>query len=882
MLRPTPAAPGIGGLLLRRTTLRHWRAEPRQTLLLIVILALGVAVYLSVRLANRAAVASFQNFTDTLTGQSDFLIRAPAGDLPESVLAELRAGLGARPVHVIPVVETTAAVPRGPGDAGPRFGRETYRLLGLDLVALSNLPRRGAGRSFFAGGGDQDSRAGFWGRLRGGAQAYVSAELATRDHLEAGGTLRLNLNDQVVALPVGGLIPENPEEPRIPANLVVLDLPALQALIGRPGKLDRVEFLVEPGAGADQVRAELPGLLATLGHGRWTVGSPGSQRAAAETMTRAFRLNLTVLSLIALLVGLYLTLQALDGAVVRRRGEIAILRSLGVEERMIRWAWRREALLLGFTGGVLGIGLGWAGAQAAVRFVGQTVNALYFATSVRSAQLRPGEAGAALVLAMAASLVAGWLPANQAARTPPAQLLGRHASPAGGQPLLRNYGLAAGLVALGVALAWLPPLKLAGGGRFPLAGYAAAFLWIFGGGILCAAGLPAAAALGRPWARRSAELRLALSHLARPSGRHRLAVACLLCSVGMTAGMAILVQSFDATVRGWVTRSFQADLYISSDGAQGAASQNKLPAATWRTLLADPAVADGALLQVFPLELEGRSTMISGTELAKLQAHSRLPWVEPPRDGAIFDPGRNGGLALASESFSARFEVHRGDRVTVVTPAGPRTLTLAGIFADYGNERGSILVERARLAGWFGDDAVNNVSLYLRPGVDPEALRRDWLRRWPGLAVYTNSRLGAEILRIFRQTFSITYALEVIGVVVAVVGLALTLASLLLDRRAELTTLRALGLTPREIARVTSIEGCALTVCAVAGGLGVSGALGWLLIFVINKQSFGWTLGFSLPWGQLALLAATVILTGTAVAHAVGRWGAVLPSDREE
>jgi putative ABC transport system permease protein len=876
MAPPSSRAPWIGGVLLRRTTLRHWRTEPWQTALLVVILALGVAVYLSVRLANRAAVASFQNFTDTLTGQSDALIRAPAGDLPESVLPELRAALGARAVHLIPVVETTAALPRAPGEDGQRFGRETYRLLGLDLVALANLPRRPAGPLFL--GGD----AGFWARLRGGTQAYVSAGLAARDHLGSAGPLRLNVDDRVVALPVAGLIPADPDGARVPDNMIVLDLPALQDLLGKTGRLDRVEFLVEPGPGAAALRAELPGLLGALGRGRWVVGSPGSQRDAAETMTRAFRLNLTVLSLLALLVGLYLTLQALDGAVVRRRGEIAILRSLGVEEGAVRWAWRVEALVLGLAGGVLGVLLGWAGAQVAVRFVGQTVNALYYATTVHSAQLRPGEAAAAVALAMGASLVAGWLPANQAARTPPAQLLGRHAAPAGGQPLLRNYGLAAALVALGVALTWLPPVRLAGGGRFPLAGYAAAFLWIFGGGILCAAGLPAGAALARRWGRRSAEVRLALSHLRRPSGRQRLAVACLLCSVGMTAGMAILVRSFEATVRGWVARSFQADLYVSSDGAQGAASRNKLPPATWRALLTDPAVADGALLQVFPLELQGLPTMITGTELAELQAHSRLPWVDAPRDAAVFDPGRNAGLALASESFAARFRVGRGDPVTFVTPAGPRTVVLAGIFSDYGNERGSILVERSQLAGWFSDEAVNNVSLYVRPGVDPEALRRDLLRRWPGLAVYTNSRLSAEILRIFRQTFSITYALEVIGVVVAVAGLALTLASLLLDRRGELTTLRALGMTPRELARGTSIEGCALTTCAVAGGLAVSLGLGWLLIFVINKQSFGWTLGFSLPWGQLAVLAATVILTGTAVAHAVGRWGAFLPSDREE
>ena len=180
------------------------------------------------------------------------------------------------------------------------------------------------------------------------------------------------------------------------------------------------------------------------------------------------------------------------------------------------------------------------------------------------------------------------------------------------------------------------------------------------------------------------------------------------------------------------------------------------------------------------------------------------------------------------------------------------------------------------------DDYAANVSLFLQPDADADSLRTDLLARHPGLAIYTNASLRSEILRIFRQTFSITYALEVIGVAVAVIGLALTLISVLLDRREELTTLRALGFSRREIALATAIEGTSLAASAVAGGLVLSLALGWLLIHVINKQSFGWTLGFSLPWAQLAALAVTVVATGAAVSYTVGRWGADLPADREE
>jgi putative ABC transport system permease protein len=218
----------------------------------------------------------------------------------------------------------------------------------------------------------------------------------------------------------------------------------------------------------------------------------------------------------------------------------------------------------------------------------------------------------------------------------------------------------------------------------------------------------------------------------------------------------------------------------------------------------------------------------------------------------------------------------------VPTPAGVQELTVAGVYADYGNERGSILVERARVREWFGDDAVTSVALFVKSGVEAEALRADLLGLYPGLSVFTNVGLRAEVLRIFRQTFSITYALEVIGVIVAVVGLALTLASMLLDRREELTTLRALGFTHREIAWAAAVEGFAVSVSAAVGGLVVSLGLGWLLIYVINKQSFGWTLGFSLPWGQLTVLAVAVTATGFAVSYAVGRWGADLPADREE
>jgi len=359
-------------LLLRRFSLRHARLAPRATALLVGILALGVAVFVSIRLANRAAVSSFTHFTDTLTGQSDLIVQAPAGTLPESVLPELRAALGVRPVHIVPVVEATAAEALAAGEAAG-FGRKTYTLLGVDLLALANLASQSnVERGYFDQGqaqevggrgarGDAAGAGDFWRAFAAGPQVWVSAALAQTPPK----SLALVFDERVRTLPVAGVIPTAKDAPRVPANLLVLDLPHLQQITGKVGRVDRVEFLVEPGPRAPERRAELQTLLEKLGGDRWIVTTPGARRESAETMTRAFRLNLTILSLIALLVGLYLIFQALDGAVVRRRTEIAILRSLGVEERAIQLAWLTEAAVLGLLGGALGVVLGWAGAQFA-------------------------------------------------------------------------------------------------------------------------------------------------------------------------------------------------------------------------------------------------------------------------------------------------------------------------------------------------------------------------------------------------------------------------------------------------------------------------------------------------------------------------------------
>lgn len=836
---------------------------------MLALLTLGVAVFVSIRLANRAAVSSFANFADTLTGQSDWIIRPLVGSLSESVLGQLREAFGSRPVDLVGVLETAVRVESRQG-VNAEGAKKSLTLLGVDLLAVGNLAEA-----------KQKSRRSTGGNFETVATASPGSNrvwVSPQSDFKTGQRLGVTFGDRVAELTVAGEIPVLAGENAVPENLAVMDLPDLQSLLNRPGQLDRIELVIGVGPDAERIRPEVGALAAHSGKERWTVDTAGATRETAATMTAAFRLNLTVLSLIALLVGLYLIFQTLDGAVVRRRAEIAILRSLGVPSSWIQQLWLAEAGVLGLLAGLLGALVGWVGAQWAVQLIGRTINTLYFATSVRSAGLDWGEGGLAIGLGVGASLIAGWYPARQAASTLPAQFLGRH-SVVAPQPGVRQLLLGAAMVVMGVAASRLPPLVFGAGLRFPVGGYIAAFLWIFSAGILTACALPLCSKVGEIAAQRYVSARVAVSYLRLPTTRHRFAVAALVCSIGMAAGMAILIASFESSIRGWIEQSLQADLYVTSRASRNASDSSYISAATVQRMAQDPAIAQMSTRLYREISIDGMSTSLAGIDFADPVVRAAFRWIEAPTDDAA---SARETTAFVSESFADRFGRHRGDRVRLLTPSGEKWLTVAGVYTDFASERGILSVDRVTVQRWFNDDAVTHVSVYLQPGFAANTVRQQWIAEYPGLTFFENSSLRKQILGIFRETFAVTYALEIIGVVVAISSLAISLASVLLDRRDHLTTLRALGFRRSELAWSACAEGVAIATCSVVGGLMLSIALGWLLIFVINKQSFGWTLGYVVPQFPLLLLSATTIAVSAMVSYSVGRWGAALAADREE
>ncbi len=846
-------------LILQRCALRHWRMAWRQQLLLLLILALGTAVHVAMRLANRSALAGFERFTEGLTQDSDWTLRAAAGPLSASWLREMRAALGPLPVTLLPMLEATVV----PAPTGPETAigtRPTWRLLGMDLIALQNL------RSSLVTSPHRPQQP------LTSRHFFVSERMAAQQHWQAGTVVRLVINDRLEEVTLAALLPSLPDLPAPPDNLLLMDLPEAQRLLRCANEINRVEVLAPSSPAFPNLREEAQARLVASAHDRWQVIAHEERRALADSMTEAFRLNLTVLSLLALLVGGYLMFQALDGVVIRRRDEIAILRALGITESAVQRAFLIEAALLGLIAGGLGVVLGWAGAQLAVRGVAQTMTALYGASHVTYAALDLREALTGIGLCLVTSLIAAWWPARQAAATPAAQVLSRHSVPWQGGALWRSTWAGIGLCAIACLLAQIGPLR-SDHLRWPLAAYAGALCWLLGAGL-------AASQLLRWYSFRDDPVRtVAFSQLRRPSVRHRFAIAALTSAMAMTCGMAIMIASFDHTMRGWVQRSMQADIYISSAGAQSASSTDQIEPATIAALQTLPEVLELAALQHAQVTLPDGPVHVLGSDVPFTQRHDLYAWVKQPPANWWQKPDP---WVVVNESLTERLNVQPGDTLELPIVGERKTVRIAGIYADYGNERGSITLPQPRFREWYQQEKAWRVALMLKPGSDAEVVRSSLQKNYPGLSIFTQHHLRNEALRIFRQTFAVTYALEAVGVVVAVAGLGLALASLMLDRQQDLLTLRALGFTHRDIATMGAWEGLGIALAGVIAGI-LSGLwLGWLLIYRVNKQSFGWTLNFAFPLWQILALAASVLGVGIGVAALVGRWSARLKAEQEE
>ena len=796
--------------------------------------ALGVAVALAIYQANEGVLQSFSASLDHVAGKTRLEVSAGETGFDEMWFSRIAGipGVG----HAAPIVQAITPVVGRPG--------EVLLVLGVDVFGDAGV------REY------RGPTAALTDPLRlltDPDAILLTAHYAGLYGLRVGDPIRLLTPTGPRRFVVQGLLADQGAALAMDGRFAVLDIASAQMAFGKLGRLDRVDLVPEPGADPGHVAAALRAMLPS----DLVVERPEARNAQVERMLGSFQLNLFVLSLIALFVGAYLVYNTMSVWVVRQRSQIGILRGLGVSRSGILLAMSGEGALIGLAGSLLGLGLGLVLTRATLAMVSRTVSSLY-------AFVRPGpvEAPAALILeaillGTGMSLLSSFLPALEATNLSPRETLAAASRERRHRPWVLAGGGAV-LLLSAYGLAQLGPVR----GR-PLFGYGASLALLLGTTLLCPTALLALQRSLGPALTRARLLggRLAAGNLGRGLRRNAVTVGAMVVGLAMLVSVSTMIHSFRRTVEVWVDQTIRADLYLSQASRLVKGADTRLPADVLATVRHVPGVAEAdGFRSLHVNDGQGGTFVLGAGDFGLMARRGRLLFRRGDSSSTLLQ-ARGHDQVIVSETFAERYRLAEGDEVVVRSPGHTLRLRIAGVYYDYTTDGGLLVMDRNLFRRLWQDPWLNSVVIYLDPGIDPEAVREAILERLSGrdsLVILSNRGLKQRILEIFDQTFAITYGLEAIALLVAVLGVLNALLASTIERTREIGILRSVGFGRvgilRSILWEAGLMGGLANLLGTLSGLGLS----LILIHVINKQSFGWTIQFSFPgW----LLAEYALLT---------------------
>jgi putative ABC transport system permease protein len=827
-------------LLFYRLMVRPLFREPVRTLLTISAIALGVAVVLAIELAGDAATGSFRSSMETLAGDNDLEVTA-SGGVPEGVVGTLATlpytiRVSARIEDYAVIVATKKSLP----------------LIGLDLVAEGSAsaqsdtrnsgatPAQSASGNAFENSGDADN---IW--------VGSSAGHKTGDRVE------LLINDQVRNYTVRGVYPDSSGN----ESAIVMDIAAAQHALNRFGRVDRILLKMPQTPSLQEWQQRLPSLLPA----GVEVRPQGNGTNENRRMLVAFRWNLRLLSYISLVVGAFLIYNTISVSVVRRRAEIGIVRALGASRGVILSAFVGEAACLGLAGALIGLPLGRFMATGAVRMMSATVESLYVSSRPGSITLDVGSALLALMIGIGVAVASSYSPAREASEVSPIEAMARgrreydvraHKN--------RDLSLAVALGLAATAASRAPAVV----GK-PLLGYLAAILLVVAFSLAMPAFVDAltlfsSKALGKFL---GVEAKLASRSLGASLRRTSVLVGALSTAIAMMTAVGIMVGSFRQTVMIWMSGQLPADLYLRPAGSEAADRHPTLSPGLAEELAKIPGVAAVDRLRAYEISFEDMPATLASADLSVLRSDQHSNFFSGRSREQVLAELRDSNTVIVSEPFTNKHHLKTGDSIKLSLGETQASFRIADVYYDYSSERGNILMDRNTMLRYLPDPAPSNLAIYVSPGAPLETVRAEIDRATAGRRVlmFSNRELRAEAIHIFDRTFAITYALEAVAVTVAVMGIAGALLALVIDRRRELGLLRFLGAATGQIRKLILVEAGLLGLLANLAGLALGFALSLILIFVINKQSFGWTIRFHWPV-QILLGALTVVYAATVLA----------------
>jgi putative ABC transport system permease protein len=827
--------------LFYRLMMRPLLREPVRLGLMVLAVGLGVAVVLAIELAGTAAAGSFHASMESLAGDNDLEVVA-SGGVPEAVVATLAT----QPYSL-------RISPRMEDFAVDTQTHETLPLIGLDLIAEGSryASQDDAGRTDSANNETMEESVR---NLGDPESVWVSASLKKN----AGQRISLLINDRVSDCVVRGVLPNVSGS----ENIILMDIAGAQRALNRFGRVDRILIKLPANGNLEEWQKKLSGILPP----GVEVRPQGAGTEENRKMLAAFRWNLRLLSYIALVVGAFLIYNTISVSVVRRRSEIGIVRALGADRRDVLAAFLGEAACLGVAGALVGLPLGRIMAGGAVKLMAATVESLYVSSRPGAIALTPDSIALALLVGVGVAVVSALSPAREAMQVSPVDAMAR-----GRREFLarahkgRDLAIAAALAALAGLAARMPAFA----GK-PLFGYLATILLI----AAAAYAMPAlvnfisriaAGMLGKLF---GVEAMLASRSLAASLRRTSVLVGALATAVAMMVSVGIMVGSFRQTVVTWMDNQLPADLYLRPAGDAAADRHPTISLELVEQIAALPGVAAVQRLRAYEINYDGMPATLASVDLRAARAEKKSDFFSGRSTSVVLDQLRGKNNIIVSEPFTYKHKVKTGDTIALSLGDARANFAIVDVYYDYASERGYILMDRDVLLKYLPDETPTNLAVFVAPGTKPAEVRKEIQEAAAGhrILVFSDRELRTEAVRIFDRTFAITYALEAVAVIVAVMGIAGALMALVIDRRRELGMLRFLGASSGQIRRMILVEAGLLGLLANLAGFVLGYFLSLILVFVINKQSFGWTIRFHWPLalllGALSVVYAATVVSG--------------------
>lgn len=802
--------------IVTKALLRYLLRRRSLSLLQLLGIACGVAAAVGMSLSAQASLASFTRAVEFLKGRATHSLERPAGPLEEAILPRLMADPAVQAFS--PVLDRRIGLKNG----------EAVRLLGIDPF-LDPAIRPELARAF------PHQRDAAW---RKDALSFLTVENAVLLDARLAGELGLTPGGDLPTshgrLRMIGSFPPLNGEP-----LILMDIGHAQKLYRIPGRIDRVDLIL----------TDAQGFASRWGAG-FRIQSAEQRRASLGEMLRAFRLNLQALSLLALFVGIFLVYNTAMFAVVTRRKDAGILRSLGASRRELLLAFLAEILLLGSLGGALGTIGGFFLSRFLNALVADTISNLYFFLWPSPPAWSWWILLGGLLLGCGASLLGGIFPLRELVRADPVQVLrGRTASRTAGASARKATLAGAGILLLSAVL-------LAASAVHVYLGFAGAFGLLLGGSFFSGSAL---IILG-PWLKRILQRltgtpgKIAAGNILQNLGRTAVAVAAFMVALSMAVGLSSMIDSFRQSLIWWMGTQLRGDLYIGKVG------EVEVPESFYQELRSMPGLGGVDPYRNGQVVYQGTPIFVSAVDAGVLQRFTHFGWLKGGDEN--WEPVKR-GEAIISESFSRRFGVHAGDSIVLQGVHGPARLRVAAVFYDYTSEHGVVMMDRSTYLKIYADPTINSVGVFIDPGNPHRQKLLDDVRRRAarlGLPVVDGDQLRAGILSMFDTTFAVTRSMRILAIIVAFFGIAGALLTLFLERQKDFGIYRALGFSTRQVAGMTLMEGLGMGLVSFLMCTALGTALAFVLIRVINLRSFHWTIFFYPHWEPYLIAGTTAVL----------------------